>query len=202
MAFPVSGYNSRAIQSFFGDPRDGGKRDHHGVDIFASRHSIVIAPLDGSIVSVGESKRGGHTIWMYSAKHRINIYFAHLEKQLVKQYQNVKAGDTIGTVGNTGNARFTPPHLHFGIYAYRDIHDPFYYLCEQNDVIPGIKLDTSHLGKYLYSEQLTNANTLQTIKAVKILAISENKYRVRYPDQTKVFVLAESNAEIREKSSI
>jgi hypothetical protein len=46
-----------------------------------------------------------------------SLYYAHLDEQLVSQGDRVAEGDTIGLVGNTGNARTTPPHLHFGIYA-------------------------------------------------------------------------------------
>ncbi len=45
------------------------------------------------------------------------MYFAHLQTQEVEEMSYVVAGQRIGTVGNTGNARRTPPHLHFGIYV-------------------------------------------------------------------------------------
>jgi murein DD-endopeptidase MepM/ murein hydrolase activator NlpD len=45
-------------------------------------------------------------------------YYAHLDDwaQGLAPGQEVKAGAALGTVGNTGNARTTPPHLHFGVY--------------------------------------------------------------------------------------
>ncbi|MGD2123720.1 MAG: M23 family metallopeptidase, partial [Gemmatimonadota bacterium] len=58
------------------------------------------------------------------ADGRKSIYYAHLDEPLVEDGQQVQAGDTIGLVGNTGNARTTPPHLHFGAYQ-RGAMDPW-----------------------------------------------------------------------------
>ncbi len=127
--FPVAGKNKRAIQSFFGDPRDGGRREHHGVDIFARRHTPILAPCDGYIRFVGVRGLGGKVIWLQDSKHYDNLYFAHLDSQWVKARTFVKTGDTLGTVGNTGNARFTPPHLHFGIYNNGPM-DPYYFIAD------------------------------------------------------------------------
>ena len=132
--FPVKGKNSRAISSFFGDPRDGGTREHHGVDIFAPRHTPVLAPSNSSVTRVGEGDTGGRYVWLYDSERSMNLYFAHLETQDVLRGDQVKAGQQIGTVGNTGNARYTPPHLHFGIYSRGPI-DPFYFIAE-TDTIP------------------------------------------------------------------
>ena len=52
------------------------------------------------------------------------MYYAHLDKQLVHEGQQVKKGDVVGLVGNTGNARFTPSHLHFGVYTVKGPIDP------------------------------------------------------------------------------
>jgi hypothetical protein len=47
----------------------------------------------------------------------VRLYYAHLDEQLVRTGSVVRAGDVLGRVGNTGNARTTAPHLHFGVYA-------------------------------------------------------------------------------------
>jgi murein DD-endopeptidase MepM/ murein hydrolase activator NlpD len=116
LGFPVAGKDVRAILSGFGVPRDGGRRVHHGVDIFARRHTEVLAPSDAVVHFVGDGGIGGNVIWLYDAKRSLYLYFAHLQTQDVPPYSTVRAGQKIGTVGNTGNARTTPPHLHFGIY--------------------------------------------------------------------------------------
>ncbi|UII34100.1 peptidoglycan DD-metalloendopeptidase family protein [Fulvivirga ulvae] len=113
---PVTGATNLSIQSIFGDPRDGGLRSHEGIDIFARRGTPVIAPANGVIVRVGNTNLGGNVIWMKDIKRNLNYYFAHLDSQLVNSGKMVKTGDTLGLVGNTGNAKYTAPHLHFGIY--------------------------------------------------------------------------------------
>jgi len=134
IGFPVEGKDSQAISSFFGDPRDGGSREHHGVDIFAARHTPVLAPSNAKVTRIGEGAIGGRYIWLYDSKRSIYLYFAHLETRKVGLGEKVLAGQRIGTVGNSGNARSTPPHLHFGIYRNGPI-DPFHFIAE-TDTIP------------------------------------------------------------------
>lgn len=122
--FPVAGDKAKA-GSFWGADRDGGKRSHEGIDIFAPKLTPAIAAADGYITSVLEGGLGGKTVWMRVADRNISLYYAHLDKQLVEAGQRVKKGDTLGLVGNTGNARFTPSHLHFGIYNYHGAVDPW-----------------------------------------------------------------------------
>jgi peptidoglycan LD-endopeptidase LytH len=115
--FPVEGRSPSAIGSVFGDPRDGGARAHHGVDIFAPRGTPVLAAADGLITQVANTAVGGRIVWQRVDGTGIELYYAHLDEQHVRSGQQVRAGDPIGTVGNTGNARTTPPHLHFGVYS-------------------------------------------------------------------------------------
>jgi peptidoglycan LD-endopeptidase LytH len=117
LLFPVSGASPRQLKSVFGDPRDAGRRTHHGVDIFAPRGTPVLAASDGFVTGVGENNLGGQVVWLRDTSRGLTYYYAHLHEQLVRTGAFVRAGDTLGTVGNTGNARTTAPHLHFGIYA-------------------------------------------------------------------------------------
>jgi murein DD-endopeptidase MepM/ murein hydrolase activator NlpD len=114
--FPVQGKKSTAIQSFWGAARDGGVRSHEGVDIFADRGTPVLAPVSGMVTAVRDRGLGGKQVWLRDGKRNWHLYFAHLDSQLVSNLQRVEPGDTLGLVGNTGNARTTAPHLHFGIY--------------------------------------------------------------------------------------
>lgn len=125
--FPVAGRKSR-IASFWGAIRDGGARKHEGIDIFAPRKTPVLAVRDGIITTTGNGGRGGKYIWLKASGDKFNYYYAHLDKQYVKPGQKVKAGQVIGTVGNTGNARFTPAHLHFGMYSRAGAVDPLPYV--------------------------------------------------------------------------
>jgi murein DD-endopeptidase MepM/ murein hydrolase activator NlpD len=117
LSFPVSGGGGRDVQSVFGDARDAGRRRHEGVDIFAARGTPVLAASSGFVTSVGENAIGGRVVWVWDVSRGLRFYYAHLQDQLVRPGRYVDAGDTLGTVGNTGNARTTPPHLHFGVYA-------------------------------------------------------------------------------------
>ncbi len=123
-AFPVSGKKSTAIQSFWGAPRGGGTRTHEGVDIFAAKGTPVVAPTAGIVGSVRNGGLGGKQVWIRDLKRGHNLYFAHLDSQTVSFGNRVEIGDTLGYVGNTGNAKFTPAHLHFGVYD-GGAFDPF-----------------------------------------------------------------------------
>ncbi len=117
LTFPVSGVSSSAVRSYFRDPRDNNTREHHGIDIFAPRNTPVLAASDGFVSFVGTNRLGGNVVWIWDPERGQSHYYAHLEKQSVSPGQRVEAGDLVGYVGNTGNARTTPPHLHFGIYS-------------------------------------------------------------------------------------
>jgi len=105
LQFPVEGKDEKAIQSFWGAPRDGGRRKHEGNDIFAPKGTPLLALTDGKITRVNNGGLGGKTVWLYDAERGLRYYYAHLDEQLVTKGQRVRRGDVVGTVGNTGNAR-------------------------------------------------------------------------------------------------
>ncbi|OIN58565.1 M23 family metallopeptidase [Arsenicibacter rosenii] len=117
LSFPVQGRTSRQISSFFGASRDGGQRRHEGVDIFAPRGTPALAVTDGIISRVGVNELGGNIVFLSDNARNQRLYYAHLDRWHVTDGQRVSTGDTVGFVGNTGNARTTGPHLHFGIYS-------------------------------------------------------------------------------------
>ncbi|HEX7082147.1 MAG TPA: M23 family metallopeptidase [Gammaproteobacteria bacterium] len=119
LAFPVDGMDIEAIQSGFGAERDGGARSHRGVDIFAPRGTPALAAMDSWVSRVETTRRGGNVVWLQPLFGDLRLYYAHLEEQLVEPGDFVLAGEAVGTVGNTGNAITTPPHLHFGVYVRR-----------------------------------------------------------------------------------
>jgi murein DD-endopeptidase MepM/ murein hydrolase activator NlpD len=127
-AFPVSGKGNAAIGSFWGMERDGGKRSHEGIDIFAKKGTPVVAITDGTINYTGERGLGGKQVWLRDGLFGRSLYYAHLDEIKAVQGTRVKVGDTLGFVGNTGNARFTPPHLHFGIYTMGGAVNPLPYV--------------------------------------------------------------------------
>ncbi len=128
LRLPVDQASRRSIGSVYGDPRDGGRRDHHGVDIFAKHGTPVVAAASGIVTRVGTNGLGGNVVWIARPMRGETHYYAHLDRQLVTVGTRVEAGDVIGLVGNTGNARSTPPHLHFGIYTPGGAVDPLPYI--------------------------------------------------------------------------
>lgn len=117
LEFPVVGVDRRAIWSGFGAERDGGRRAHRGVDIFAARGTPVLAATDGWVTRVETTRVGGRVVWMQPLFGNMRVYYAHLHEQWVAPGEFVLAGQPLGAVGNTGNAVTTPPHLHFGVYV-------------------------------------------------------------------------------------
>ena len=203
IAFPVKGKNSQAISSFFGDPRDGGSREHPGVDIFAPRHTPVWAPSNASVTRVGEGDIGGRYVWLYDSRRSMYLYFAHLETREVERGDQVSAGQLIGTVGNTGNARYTPPHLHFGIYSNGPI-DPYHFIAETDTIPERIMGDTLLLGKMIQAIRLsvlrsspttTNpfTDTIQTDSMMIVKALTGNLCRVQLPDGSIGYIKGKIN---------
>ncbi|MDZ4794815.1 MAG: M23 family metallopeptidase [Bacteroidota bacterium] len=127
LGFPVAGEKAR-VGSVWGDSRDGGIRSHEGIDIFAAKLTPAIAAADGYISRVNDGGLGGKTVNLKVAGRNLSLYYAHLDKQLVQEGQEVKKGDTLGLIGNTGNAKATSPHLHFGIYSFGGAIDPLPYV--------------------------------------------------------------------------
>ncbi|HSJ15117.1 MAG TPA: peptidoglycan DD-metalloendopeptidase family protein [Longimicrobiales bacterium] len=116
LRFPIPGHDVDAIRSGYGSARDGGTRSHEGVDIFAPRGTPVVAVAAAVVTAVETTRSGGRVVWAEDPALGLTYYYAHLDEQLVKRGRRLVAGDTIGRVGNTGNARRASPHLHFAIY--------------------------------------------------------------------------------------
>lgn len=135
LEFPVEERDSESVGSFFGAPRDRGRRKHHGVDIFAPKGQPAVACADGFVTRAGTDDLGGNVIWLRDSARRLTYYYAHLDEHIATTGQRVRAGDVVGLVGKTGNARTTPPHLHFGIYGGGPI-DPFPFLARPEDPAP------------------------------------------------------------------
>lgn len=131
MLFPVQGLTTRAVQSRFGASRDEGRRTHEGIDIFAERGTPVLAASAGWIGGSTTNGLGGNVVWVWSPFRGVRTYYAHLDRHAVSPGERVRAGDVVGYVGNTGNARGGPTHLHFGVYAVGEGSvDPLPYVCD------------------------------------------------------------------------
>lgn len=137
LGFPVA-YSKARIESFWGDERDGGKRRHEGVDIFAPKLTPAIAAADGDVTGVREGGLGGKTVWLRPNGKSYTLYYAHLDQQLVQEGQHVQVGDTVGLVGNTGNAKYTPSHLHFGVYTFGGAINPLPFVDRTVKTAPAV----------------------------------------------------------------
>jgi murein DD-endopeptidase MepM/ murein hydrolase activator NlpD len=112
---PVEGIEPSALSDTWGAPRGGGRR-HRGIDIFARRGTAVVSPVDGFVLDVGRDPLGGNVVKVLGPGPQVH-YFAHLDRfGPLRERRWIARGEVVGYVGDTGNARGTPPHLHYGIY--------------------------------------------------------------------------------------
>ena len=113
---PVEGVAPDDLDDTFSARRSGG-RTHRAIDIMAPRGTPVLAISDGEIVRVHSNRLGGKVLYLRSPDGEYDFYYAHLNgyAEGVEVGMQVQQGDVIGYVGNTGNARRTPPHLHFQV---------------------------------------------------------------------------------------
>ena len=200
LSFPVYGRDVTAIGSRYGDGRDGGRRKHEGVDIFAPRGTPVIAAAAGVVRSIRGNRLGGNVVWLRDELGRTH-YYAHLDSQAVRRGQRVSAGDTLGFVGNSGNARNTPPHLHFALYS-RGSFDPYPALRPLPTEAPPFTGDSSLIhrsarviraGSRLRALPTTESEIRLELPLHTILEVKAGLgawYRVRTPDGTAGFIAA------------
>jgi len=98
---------------------------HKGIDIFAKEGISVIAASPGLVVNAGFTPGGGNVVSVLGPKWRVH-YYAHLKTIKVNNGEFVRQGETIGTVGSTGNAVGKAPHLHYAIIT----QIPYFWLFE------------------------------------------------------------------------
>jgi len=117
LAVPVVGVPRKAIANSWNDARGGGLRGHHGTDIMAPGGTPVIAAAPGRVEKLFQSGLGGITLYVRSPDRRWTYYYAHLAGYAagIREGMAVKAGDTLGYVGDTGDAGAGNYHLHFGL---------------------------------------------------------------------------------------
>jgi murein DD-endopeptidase MepM/ murein hydrolase activator NlpD len=109
-AFPVAGYNKDSVPTHWGVAGANG-----GTDIFAERGTPVLAIGAGTITSAGYSDIGGYNVSI-KLDNGLVAYYAHMDQPpSVQQGQRVEAGQQVGVVGDSGNAKGTGTHLHFGM---------------------------------------------------------------------------------------
>ena len=105
---------------------------HAGMDFSAKTGTPIYATGDGKISKVQRSRRGYGNHVIINHGYGYKTLYAHMSKYIVKRGQNVKRGDVIGYVGNTGTS--VAPHLHYEVHKDGKKMNPvnYYY----NDLTP------------------------------------------------------------------
>ncbi|RYD93405.1 MAG: hypothetical protein EOP54_19235 [Sphingobacteriales bacterium] len=214
LGFPVSAVGKPRIGSFWGDNRDDNGRRHEGIDIFAPKGTPAIATSNGTVNNVTENTLGGKVVFFRPDNADYTLYYAHLDAQLVQSGQNLTIGDTIGLVGNTGNARNTPSHLHFGIYTMGGAINPLAFVDREISLAPAVTatltrlnatVRTDNILNKLYdapSEKGTTMLNLPKNAALTIDAATGAWYKVKLPDGLTGYISSKSVTEANTLRSI
>ena len=121
LIIPVAGVRPDQLIDTFTASRSEG-RTHDAIDIMAPADTPVLAAANGQIQKLWQSDRGGTAIYQLSADQKLIFYYAHLARYAdgLTEGQQVRQGDVIAYVGDTGNAGPGNYHLHFSIAAVSD----------------------------------------------------------------------------------
>lgn len=118
LLIPVAGVRADQLGDTFADARGDG-RVHDAIDIMAPQGTPVIAAAAGTVEKLFDSKLGGRTIYVRRQGGRWIDYYAHLDGYApgLAEGKRIARGEVIGTVGSTGDADPTAPHLHYAVNA-------------------------------------------------------------------------------------
>ena len=124
LIIPVAGIRAEQLHDTFNDARSEG-RVHEAIDIIAPQGTKVLAATDGKIVKLFTSEKGGITIYQLGPQQNLVFYYAHLQRYAdgLAEQQEVRQGDLLGYVGDTGNAQPGNYHLHFAIWQITNPKD-------------------------------------------------------------------------------
>ena len=118
LAVPVDGVRVADLLDTYTQSRAGGARVHNAIDIMAPRGRPVVSVAPGVVEKLFYSRGGGGiTAYVRSLDGKWNYYYAHLDAYApgLREGQRLARGTPIGTVGISGNANPSGPHLHFAV---------------------------------------------------------------------------------------
>ena len=127
--WPVAVQGALNISSGFGFRNPPMHRDkiefHEGLDIVGNKGDLIVATADGRVKSAGYGITSG---WYVVIEHKngFETAYAHMDKIIVKSGQEIKRGNLIGYMGETGHA--TGVHLHYEIRHNGIAIDPMNFL--------------------------------------------------------------------------
>ncbi len=115
---PVDGVRVAQVADTWGAPRGGG-RGHQGQDVFAPRGTPVRSATHGIVFEVSDRFTGGRGV-MVLGPGGVRYFYTHFDAYAddLREGRAVTPETVLGYVGTAGNAAGTPPHLHFGAYAF------------------------------------------------------------------------------------
>ncbi|MFN0289810.1 peptidoglycan DD-metalloendopeptidase family protein [Pedobacter helvus] len=212
LAYPLKAVNRKQIQSFYGAGRDNNTRKHEGIDIFSAFRTPVLAIAEGTVTRVNENNLGGKVVWFRPKGKNYTLYYAHLDEQIATAGQQVLVGDTLGLMGNTGNAKTTPPHLHFGIYTSEGAVDPLPFVDPLVLPAPNIRSDLNKLNATLRTlnktinisdnQQFSNPESLKNNTVLRVLAAVDNHYKIELPNGKIGYVANKSLVETKKMNAL
>ncbi|HZP36905.1 MAG TPA: M23 family metallopeptidase [Methylomirabilota bacterium] len=132
IAWPLEG----AVISTFGRRARGW---HAGIDITGEMGSQILAAAAGTVLFSGWIRAYGHVVKVQHTGDFITLY-AHNQKNLVEEGEEVEAGQVIAIVGRSGHA--SGPHLHFEVRRHGKAYNPL-HLLEQTDQTPVLEGDVA-----------------------------------------------------------
>ncbi|HLA63907.1 MAG TPA: peptidoglycan DD-metalloendopeptidase family protein [Rhodothermales bacterium] len=121
LVIPVAGVRAADLVDTFTAARSEG-RSHDAIDILAPRGTPVRAAAAGRVLRLFTSDRGGITVYVLGNDNRTVYYYAHLDRYArgLAADRRLARGETLGYVGDTGNAAPGNTHLHFAIWTVSD----------------------------------------------------------------------------------
>lgn len=142
MVFPVKNIMSHFYDDW-GEIRGNGERVHEGIDIRARKGSPIVAIADGRVNTVSFTQSSGYYIAIDHQNGWLSLY-VHLNDDINENDNlggrqtafadgiylgaEVIAGQTIGYVGDSGNAEGTVPHVHFEVRYMGKSYDIYDYI--------------------------------------------------------------------------
>ncbi|MEL7145762.1 MAG: M23 family metallopeptidase [Bacteroidota bacterium] len=152
---PVSNKKLKRLSSGFGmrnDPINQTRRMHYGIDFSAPKGTPIYATANG-VVSTAKFSPGGFGYYVkIDHGYGYETLYGHMRKYIVKRGQNVKRGEIIGYVGNSGKS--TAPHLHYEVHKNKEKINPVYFFSSElsteefEEILRLASMETSALGSW------------------------------------------------------
>ena len=122
LTVPVAGVSKASLRDTYDEMR-GGSRRHEALDIPAPRGTSVLSATPGRVLKLFNSKAGGLMVYAADSSERFILMYGHLDAYQpgLAEGQPLRRGQPLGTVGTTGNAPPTVPHLHFAVARSSDV---------------------------------------------------------------------------------